>query len=416
MTRAPRRVVVALTAVLWAGAAVSWVQLYWVTDHQALLGRDLLTAWHAELLFAHGAEPYSLTTFVYPPSCVVLLRPLAALTEHQLTLGGLIATTVAAGAAVLIGAVALGWRWWGPTAALTMGVVSLVGAMRGEMPLENVSVLVFLAFALFVLFALRGHWLLAAVAIGLSICIKPLLLPVLIIFVLVRQWRALALAVGIVVALNVAGLALLPSPHEVLANLPSLLNRTGNGVQYNSAWVDVARTFGLPEGATVVLRFATVAAALAAAWLAWERLTDVRLRIVVTSSALLMGEYLAGTLSEYHYMLTLVPLAMTVVLVGSPVRSVTGVLGMAWTMNVLEPPPSLLGVNSFANDSAYRAVGMGLVLVTVIVTLARRGRPSAVAQTSPELDDPRSLSPSAPADGPSESSLSPTLARRSPPR
>jgi arabinofuranan 3-O-arabinosyltransferase len=361
------------TAVLWAGAATSWVLLYRLLDPQKTLGWDLLTTWRAEKAFAHGGEPYAVKAFVYPPSCLIVLRPLAGLTRHELTVGGLLATAVIACAAVMIAAVAIGARWWGPTAAATVLLLSFTGAMRGEMSLENTSVLGFLALAVFFFFALRDHWYVAAVAIGLSISIKPLLVVVLLVFLLARRWKAFGLAVAIPVVLNALAIALVSAPLQVLNKLPSLLNRTGSGVTYNSAWVDVARSFGLPEGATILLRIATVVLALVAAWFAWTRLADPRLRIITATSALLAGEFLSGTLSEYHFMLTLVPLGMTVVIRGSVIRTVTGVIGIAWVMDALAPPPALLGLGRNANDSAFRAIGMSLLILTVTFVLARRG-------------------------------------------
>jgi arabinofuranan 3-O-arabinosyltransferase len=367
-----KNLVVAGTGALWAGAAVSWVLLYRHVVPSKTLGWDLLTTWRAENAFAHGGEPYAVKAFVYPPSCLIVLRPLAELTRHELTVGGLVATAVIACASVMIAAVAIGARWWGPTAAATVLLLSLTGAMRGEMPLENVSVLGFLALALFFLFTLRDHWYAAAIAIGLSISIKPLLVVVVLVFLFARKWRAFGLAVAIPVVLNVIGIALVSAPRQVLSKLPSLLNRSGSGITYNSAWVDVARTFGLPEGVTILLRVATVVAVAAAAWLAWTRLSDARLRIITTSSLLLMGEFLSGTLSEYHFMLTLVPLAMTIVIAGSPIRSVTGVIGIAWAVDALALPPALTGFGRNANDSAFRAIGMSLLILTVLVILARR--------------------------------------------
>jgi hypothetical protein len=116
-----------------------------------------------------------------------------------------------------------------------------------------------------------------------------------------------------------------------------------------------------------------VALVIVAAWFTWTRFEDARLRIITTTSVLLMGEYLAGTLSEYHFMLTLVPLAMTIVIAGSPIRSVTGVIGIAWAMDALAPPPAVLGLGRNANDSAFRAIGMSILILTVLVLLARRG-------------------------------------------
>jgi arabinofuranan 3-O-arabinosyltransferase len=371
---------------LWAGAAVSWTLLYQLIRPERSLGWDLLTAWRAEKAFAHGGEPYAIKAFVYPPSSLIVLRPLSSLNEHQLIVGGLVVVTVLAWVSVIVTARALGLVWWGPITAASVLLLSLTGAMRGEMPLENVSVLMFLALAFFLLFVLRGHWTPAAVAIGLSISIKPLLLAVLIVFLLARKWRAFAVAVAIPLVLNVIGLAVVAAPRQVFNKLPSLFNRTGTGVSYNSAWVDVARELGIPDALTILLRVVTVILVLIATWLAWTRMTDQRLRIVTSTSVLLMGVFLAGTLSEYHFMLTLVPLAMTVAIVGSPVRTIPGVIGVLWVMDVLGPPGVIFGLGDNARDSTFRAIGMGMLILTVIVTLYRGRNRAKTSNSSSDAD------------------------------
>jgi arabinofuranan 3-O-arabinosyltransferase len=244
-----------------------------------------------------------------------------------------------------------------------------------ELGLENVTVVCALALSAFFLFAKKDQWVWAAVAIGVTLSLKPLLLPVLIVFVLVKRWRALAVAIAIPAVLNIVAFAVVADPSAVFAKLPSLLNRSGTGVQLNSAWVDVMRSFGMPDYATILIRLATVAIVLVAAWWSWQRLDDFILRVITTTSLLLIGTYLAGTLSENHFMLTLVPLAMTVILPDSPMRSVPAWVGVLLFMG-LTPPGSLLGLDVGANLSAWRAFGMILIVLSVLVTLGR-GRLSA---------------------------------------
>ncbi len=370
--RLPRGAVVVATVAAWCLAAYSWVGLYRLTDGGGGLGWDLLTPWRAEKIFAHGGAPYTVKAFVYPPSCLLLLRPLGALTRHQITVGGLVAVVVLAWVSVMLSAHALGKRWWGITAALTIWLLHFTEAMRGELSLENVTILAFFALGLFYVLALRGHWIAAGAAIGLSLCVKPLLLVLLLVFLLARQWKAFAVAVAIPAVLNIVAFAVVADPGRVWTKLPSILNRSGYGVNYNSAWVDVARVLGLPEGVSILLRLATVGLVAAGAWMAWSRLADAPLRLVTTSSILLIGSFLAGTLSEYHFMLTLVPLAMTVTLGRSPMRTVTAAVGTVWLMGLLLMPSSVLGINTTANHSAFRAFGMSLVLLTVVVVLLRR--------------------------------------------
>ena len=374
---------VVATVALWVAAFASWIPLYRRSLAIKGLGWDLLTTWRAERLFAHGGAPYAIKAFLYPPSCLLLFRPLASLSEHDLKVVGLAATVVVAFTAVMVSASAIRLRWWGLTSAATIFLLSFTQAMTGELGLENVTVLCFLALAVFYYFSIRGRWVLGGVAIGLSLAIKPLLLPVLLVFLLARQWRGLAAAVAVPAALNLLALGLVAHPSQVFSKLPSLLDRTGTGVALNSAWVDVTRTLALPVGVSVTLRVATVVVVIIGTWWAWQVLDDAVLRIVTASSLLLIGAYLAGTLSEYHFMLTLVPLVMTVVLARSPVRTVPALLGIVWMMGHLTLPRSVLGLGSAsANNSVFRAFGMSVLLASIVVVLARRRR-SAVPLAAP---------------------------------
>jgi arabinofuranan 3-O-arabinosyltransferase len=358
----------------WAASAVTWTLLCIRLDrHDTGLGWDLVTSWRAERVFAHGGQPYSLAAtdhrlFLYPPSALLVDRPIAALSLREVQVIGLVATAALIWIGVMVASAALGRRWWGLTAAVVVFALRWAQPTVAELGVENVTVLCALALAAFYLFTQKGHWVPAGVAIGLTLSIKPLLLPVLLVFVLARRWRALAVAIAIPAVLNAAAFAVVADPSAVFAKLPSLLNRSGSGVLLNSAWVDVMRIFDMPELATLLVRLATVALAVVGAWWSWQELGDLRLRLITTTSVLLIGTYLAGTLSENHFMLTLVPLAMTVVLPGAPMRWVTGWIGVLLFMG-LTPPGSLLGLSTAANLSSFRAFGMTLALLTIVVAL-----------------------------------------------
>ncbi len=367
-----------LTPLAWGLALWRWLYIW---PHGPRVGYDLLFTWQAEKIFAAGGHPYSVSQFVYPPSLLLMFRPLAALSRHAAVVGGEAVTIVAAVAGVAMTAAALRLRWWGLTAAVSTLILSFTGAMLFELRLENLSVLEFLALAGFLLLALRNRWLAAAAVLGISMAVKPMLLPLLIVLLVARKWKALGLAVAIPAALNLIALAFVGNAGQALGKLPFLVDRTGHIVIFNSAWVGVARELGLPDAATILLRVFVAALAVIAAWLAWTRLTDDRLRLIHSTGMLLLGTFAAGTLSEYHFMLTLVPLAMSVVVAGSPIRFPTGWLGMAWTLDVFQF--HVFGLGRDASESALRAIGMSVVLLTVTGVLLVRPLPAAqrVART-----------------------------------
>lgn len=368
---------VVATIALWATSAVTWTLLCLRVDRtDAGLGWDLVTSWRAERAFARGAQPYLLGAtdhrlYLYPPSALLVLRPLAALSLHEVQVLGLVATAVMSWAAVMISASVLGRRWWGLTAAVVVFALSWAEPLVAELGLENVTVVCTLALAAFYLLTARGRWMPAGIAIGLTLAVKPLLLAVLLVFVLARKWRALAVTIAIPAVLNAAAFVVVRDPGAVFAKLPSLLNRTGTGALLNSAWVDVMASLGAPDLVTILVRIVTLGAVIVSVWWSWEQIDDSVLSRITITSMLLIGTYLAGTLSENHFMLTLVPLAMTAVIPGSPMRWPSAWVGLLLLMG-LTPPGSLLGLNSAANLSVFRAFGMSLVVLSVLAALGSR--------------------------------------------
>jgi len=363
---------------MWAAAAVAWTLTTLRLDHRlgSGLGRDLGTVWYAERVFAHGGQPYSQAAthhrlYLYPPSSLLVLRPTALLSLHAALVLGLVATAALAWATVMVTSAAFGRRWWGLTSAVVVFALAFPQPMVAELTLENVTVMCALALAGCYLLVTRGHFDAAAILIGLSLAIKPMLLPVVLMFVIARKPRAFCLAIAVPLVLNGIAFAVVKNPNEVWSKLPSLLNRSGSGVQFNSAWVGVGHILGLPGLATILIQVATVALAVAGAWWSWQRLTDPATRFVTTTSVLLIGAFLAGTLSENHFMVVLVPLAMSAIVPEAPMRRVTAWIGVLLLMG-LTPPGSLLGLDSEANLSVFRAFGMAVVLLTIVVVVGRR--------------------------------------------
>jgi hypothetical protein len=88
--RSPSRLTLAATVFFWMASALSWTLSCLRVDHRfgSGMGRDLVTVWRAERVFAHGGQPYSLVAtghrvYLYPPSSLLVLRPVALLSVHE---------------------------------------------------------------------------------------------------------------------------------------------------------------------------------------------------------------------------------------------------------------------------------------------------------------------------------------------
>jgi arabinofuranan 3-O-arabinosyltransferase len=166
-----------------------------------------------------------------------------------------------------------------------------------------------------------GHQWWAGLAIGLTLVVKPVLAPLLLLPLLNRQWRALVPAVVVPVAVNLAALPLISDPMDFFTRtVPYFLSTRdyfnssieGNGVYY-----------GLPTWLIVFLRLLFTALAIGALWLLnrYYRTRDPRFWFTTSTGVLLLWSFLVLSLSQGYYSMMLFPFLMTVVLPNSLIRS-----------------------------------------------------------------------------------------------
>ncbi len=365
---------VVLAAWMWWRAVEHWRSLYGFALRQRPLGFDVRPIWLAEHAWLAGRSPYHVFNFVYPPSHLIVMLPLAAFSEKTVEHYADVAVVIALAAAVMMSAKLIGRRYWGLTAAIGFFVLSAAQPVHDEMILENVSVLIATGLCATLLLASKDHWNWAAGALGLTLAVKPILAPVVLLFVFARRWRALSISVGIPFVLNLVALPTIRGLGRIWSILPLLFDRTRTFDAYNASLFSVGALTGLPSLATTVVRVAAALVALLAAWWGWRFSYDDASRLVNTSAALLIGLYLAGPLTEDHYMLTLIPLAIAASAWRSPASLPIAWLGLAWLMNA----PSIWGISThLVSGSTFgiteqkalmvdRCLGLALVLLTLL--------------------------------------------------
>ena len=363
-------------AAVWLLDVRDLIGRYQSTEQVAPLGFDLTFSWQAAKAFLSGGHPYADPNFNYPPSNLLFSWPLGLFHFRSLLHPVLIAAILLIVLSVMMSAAAVGLRWWGLAAAIT------VWLLNGGLPFPQVLILLNLssvmAFALALSFLLlsRNRWIAGAVVLGISLCIKPLLLPVLIVFLLARRWRSLAVALGLPIGLNLIAFVVVPHVGQVWSRPGYLLSGAGAVFNpYNGALKGVGAVHHWPAPLTIGLRVTVVTlAALVIVW-SWRRLPTLALRVITAGTAALLGVFLAGTLAEDHYMLMFVPLLATVFVRRSAVRLPLAWVGLAWIMYIHPLPTSWLGVdNMVAANSTMEAIGMSLVLLTMALDLACRRR------------------------------------------
>ena len=148
----------------------------------------------------------------------------------------------------------------------------------------------------------------AALALGVSLALKPVLLPLLVLFVTRRRWRALVIAVGVPVLLNAVGAIVVSDAHRYgTVVLPYLMH--GAQLSFNDSLVGLGYRCGLPAGVVVALRFSVALCAVVLYARCAFRPTklDARGRLFAEVAIGLSATFLVSPISETYYTLFLLP-------------------------------------------------------------------------------------------------------------
>ena len=173
-----------------------------------------------------------------------------------------------------------------------------------------------------------GHQWWAGVAIGLSLVVKPVLAPLVLLPLLNRQWRAVVTAIVVPLAFNAAAWPLVSDPMDfVKRTLPYIFSARD---YFNSSILGNGVYYGLPMWLIMLLRFAFLALAIISLWLLYRyyRTRDPLFWMTTSSGVLLIASWLVSSLGQGYYSMMLFPFLMTVVLRSSVIRSWPAWLGV----------------------------------------------------------------------------------------
>jgi arabinofuranan 3-O-arabinosyltransferase len=167
----------------------------------------------------------------------------------------------------------------------------------------------------------RNHEWLAGTAIGLTLVVKPLLAPLLLIPLLNRQWRSLIPAFAVPIAFNAVAWPLVKDPMNFVTRTAEYIFTTRD--YFNSSIAGNGLYYGLPFWLIIVLRVAFVALAVASLWLLYKyyRTRDPLFWMMTSSGVLLIASFLVLSLGQGYYSMMLFPFLMTVVLPNSVLRN-----------------------------------------------------------------------------------------------
>jgi arabinofuranan 3-O-arabinosyltransferase len=326
-----------LRSALWPVAIMSVLHRSIILPANGNITDDFKPVYRAVNNFRHGLDIYNEhfdyvdPHYLYPPGGTLLMAPF-----------GYLSFTPSRYLFILINTVAILIAWYlllrlfkytlssvaAPALLLAMFCTESVSS---TLVFTNINGCVLLAEILFLWWLLdgkKGHQYGAGVAIGLTLTLKPVLGPLLLLPLLNRQWRAWVTAIVVPVVINVAAWPLVSHPMDFLTKTLPYIGGTRD--YFNSSIEGNGVYFGLPTWLIVFLRILFTLIAIGAMWLLYRyyRTRDPLFWFTSSSGVLLLCSWLVLPLAQGYYSMMLFPFLMTVVLPNSLIRNWPAWLGI----------------------------------------------------------------------------------------
>ncbi|OBA59101.1 hypothetical protein A5647_18730 [Mycobacterium sp. 1100029.7] len=337
----PPSVATLLRSALWPIAIFSVLHRSIILTLNGNITDDFKPVYRAVLNFRHGWDIYNEhfdyvdPHYLYPPGGTLLMAPF-----------GYLSFTPSRYLFILINTIAILLAWYlllrlfnytlssvaAPALLLAMFCTESV---TSTLVFTNINGCVLLAEVLFMRWLLDGsekgrvaHQWWAGLVIGLTLTLKPVLAPLLLLPLLNRQWRALIPAVVVPAVVNAVAWPLVSDPMDfVTKTLPYI---GGTRDYFNSSIEGNGVYFGLPTWLIVFLRVLFVVLTIGALWLLYRyyRTRDPLFWFTSSSGVLLLCSWLVLPLAQGYYSMMLLPFLMTVVLQNSLIRNWPAWLGI----------------------------------------------------------------------------------------
>jgi hypothetical protein len=433
--RGSGRVPAGLVATAWAVAAAAACAQFVVTGRHHDLGWDLRPLNLAGKAVLHGRPIYDVPGFVYPPPAA-LLGVLVSWAPMTFWASAMLAVEIAV--LIMLAVVTAGWLVPGRERAVAAAVAATVllwshPAVHG-LWLGNMSVVMAgIGLAVVGAFA-RDRWLTGCLLLGLSLLVKPLLLPMVLLPVLRRRIRPLLVAgmvsavVLLVSCLFTTGLGRLP---QVVTKLVGGSVLIGAKSANNLSLTGFAAAHRLPPGVPLVARLLVVVATVAVLVVVLRRGTPMGAAaggadagaaaggagagadaavLACLSSTLLLAVLLAGSLSEVHYVFAVLPGGCAALVSRSTwVRGAVAAGILATVVPLRQAGPIVHQDLLVASEVAFFAAGVLAFLLPDVVGRAAGGdgeglvhgrtRQGAVPPAETGADTATTASPSSPGAG-----------------
>ncbi len=312
--------------VLWPLAIMTVLNRVLVRAVNGDITDDFTPVYQAALAFLNRQPVYTANFdsvdphYLYPPGATMLLSPIAVIDPERSRWLFILVSTIAIVLALYILIRIFGYGLSSVAAPVVLFAAFASETVTNTLVFTNFNGFVLLGEVAFIGWLLQRKDLLAGVAIGLTIVIKPSLLPLLIIPLMTRQWKAYIPAVAIPLVVTAIAWPLSADPMDFLRRTAPYLLESRD--YFNSAVVGNGQYYGLPEFLIFGIRGILGVMVLVSLWLLYRYCREDRLFFIATTSGLVLtAHWLLGSLGQMYYSMMLFPLLMTVVLKNSLLRN-----------------------------------------------------------------------------------------------
>lgn len=319
-----------LRSILWPLAILSIIHRSYVLATNGYITDDFAPVYRAVVNFKLGWDIYNENFnhvdphYLYPPGGTLLMAPFGYLPVDASRFWFIFFNTLA----IVLAAYFL-LRLFKFTLASVAAPALLLAmfcteSVTNTLVFGNINGVLLLLEVLFFRWLLdgnRNHEWLAGISIGLTLVVKPLLAPLLLLPLLNRQWRALVAAFAVPALFNAVAWPLVSDPMNfVTRTVPYILSTRD---YFNSSILGNGVYYGLPMWLIMTLRIGFALLGAAALYLLYRyyRTRDQFFWMLTSSGVLLTTSWLVLSLGQGYYSIALFPFLMTVVLPNSVLRN-----------------------------------------------------------------------------------------------
>ncbi|WP_082962080.1 arabinofuranan 3-O-arabinosyltransferase [Mycobacterium sp. 852014-52144_SCH5372336] len=326
----PPSVTSVLKVILWPLAILFIIHRSYVLATNGYITDDYGPVYRAVVNFKMGWDIYNEhfnhvdPHYLYPPGGTLLMAPFGYLPVDASRYWFITFNTIAIVLAAYFLVRLFGYGFRSVALPALLAAMFCTESVINTLVFGNINGCILLAEVLFFRWLLdgrRNHQWLAGAAIGLTLVVKPLLAPLLLLPLLNRQWRAVVAAIAVPVIFNAAAWPLISDPMNfVTRTVPYILTTRD---YFNSSIAGNGIYYGLPTWLILLLRIAFAVIAVISLWLLYKyyRTRDPLFWMTTSSGVLLITSFLVLSLGQGYYSMMLFPFLMTVVLPNSVLRN-----------------------------------------------------------------------------------------------